>query len=365
MTQILNLSQQLIALETIAGNTQAMSQALELVQSELDSFNVKPFYHKGVESLLFSNTDTIPDKFTVILNAHLDVVAGNHDQFIPKIKGDKLWGRGAYDMKAAAAVEILAFKHIAPKLNFPLGLQIVTDEEQGIDTSTHYQLTKGVSADFALVGESSSCLNIKYAAKGIIWANITFQGKDAHAAYPWQGQNAITQAAQFIKELETLVGKPKAETDHTTVNVSKITTNNPTNNRVPDHCQVTLDIRVAPEDESSIIQTIKAVLPKSAKLQIILNEKASWSDPQSPFIQSLHRVTQKHYPNSKLTKAHGTSDIRFYTAAGSAGVEFGPIGDGAHEAKEWVSIQSLETYYHTLVEWLQNLNQLHTLHTQN
>ena len=352
---ILNLSKKLIRIKSTKGNTEAFNEILHLVQEELDDYNVKPFYSNGSESLLFSNTDTIPNKFKIILNAHLDVVTGASDQFNPQIKHNRLYGRGAYDMKAASAVEILVFKQLAKNLDYPIGLQIVTDEEQGGFDGTKHQLDKGIKTDFALVGESSCKLNIKHKAKGIAWLDIEFTGQGAHSAYPWEGNNAIIQATNFINQVYQLIPKPQKETNQTTINVAKIGSNNDAYNKVPDHCLVSLDIRFAPEDESSIISSIQALLPKTAHLTIKMNEAANFTDPEHPLIYKLVSACNKHHINPQLIGAHGGSDMRFYSAVGSNGIEFGPIGEGAHETNEWVDIPSLVTYYKILNQWLQDL----------
>ncbi len=354
--KILDLSKQLIALETVKGNSHAFTEALKLFQSQLDDFNVKPFFHNDYESLLFSSTDTTPKKFKVILNAHLDVVPGEPSQFKPKVKGDKLIGRGAYDMKAAAIVELLAFKHVAKKVNYPLGLQIVTDEEQGINTSTQYQVKKGVKTDFALVGESSCKLNIKYKSKGLLWLKINFQGQSSHSAYPWLGDNAIKQASEFINKLYQALGYPREESQNTTVNVSKISTNNNAINKTPNDCLLDLDVRFSPKDQDTILTQITNLLPKTAVYEIVMFDPASYTSPHNPFIQQLVKSANKHQIEPKLIGTHGSSDIRFYTRVGSGGVEFGPVGDGDHKEHEWVSIKSLQTYYQILTDWLLSLN---------
>jgi len=70
-------------------------------------------------------------RFQVILNAHLDVVPAQPDQFRPRREGDRLYARGAQDMKVAALVEAQVFRELAAELPYPLALQLVTDEEVG------------------------------------------------------------------------------------------------------------------------------------------------------------------------------------------------------------------------------------------
>jgi len=133
---------------------------------------------------------TRPNNFKIILNAHLDVVSGRKEQYKPYEKDGKLFGRGAIDMKGAAAVEILVFKEIAKKVSYPLALQLVTDEEIGGFCGTKYQIEKGVRADFVIAGEPTD-FGVNNKAKGIIWLKIKTKGKAAHGAYPWRGKKCL------------------------------------------------------------------------------------------------------------------------------------------------------------------------------
>lgn len=66
------------------------------------------------------------------LAAHLDVVPGSNDQFVPKVDGDRLYGRGAYDIKMAIAVfmQIFQDQDCRDKLS-NVGIMITSDEEIG------------------------------------------------------------------------------------------------------------------------------------------------------------------------------------------------------------------------------------------
>ena len=58
-------------------------------------------------------------KFKIILDAHLDVVPGKDYQYKPYEKDGKFYGRGAYDMKAPGAAEILVLKNWRKKFHIP------------------------------------------------------------------------------------------------------------------------------------------------------------------------------------------------------------------------------------------------------
>src|SRR3990167_8779835 len=114
--QILELAKRLIAVNSTKDEPNGLKEVLAIAKKDLTGFSVKEYESNGVPSLIFYNSKSLPKKFKLILDAHLDVVPGKPGQYSPKVVGDKLYGRGAYDMKAAAAAEILLFKEIAAKI---------------------------------------------------------------------------------------------------------------------------------------------------------------------------------------------------------------------------------------------------------
>lgn len=114
--QILPLTKLFITFPSTADNTSVKKRVIESAKTKLSGLTVEEFDKNGSPSLLAYSAPERPDRFRVILNAHLDVVPGAPSQYEPKEKDGKLYGRGASDMKGAAAVELLVFKELAPKL---------------------------------------------------------------------------------------------------------------------------------------------------------------------------------------------------------------------------------------------------------
>lgn len=355
MNEELNTIQNLIRQKTVESNKAAFEQAWQIIDAKLANFSYKRYVSNGYESRLYYASSQMPAKFDVILNFHLDVVEGSETLFIPRVVGDRLYGRGAYDMKAAGVIEMFVFDQLARKLPINLGLQIVTDEEKGGHNGTKYQFENGLTANFGLVGESGSNLTIKTQAKGITWFKVTFIGKSSHAAKPWQGENSLYQANQFLTTLAKRYPIPTSEVWQTTVTPTQITTHNQTLNQVPDLTTVMLDVRFIPEDANLFESNINRMLPPSAKLEILLADCAHNTTNTHPLVTQLLDTCRQNQLPTKLDKSHGTGDIRFFTRNGSAGVEFGPVGDNAHGEDEWISIKSLKKFKTVLTSWLSQI----------
>lgn len=352
LNKIVNLSKEFVSIKSNSNNTAELEKILEVALSNLKDYTIERFEDKGVKSALIYDAQKRPSKFKVILNGHLDVVPGKEYQYSPKIEGDKLYGVGSMDMKASVACLIMAFKEIARKVDYPLGLQLVTDEEIGGYNGTKYQIEKGIKADFVISGESTG-LNIANRAKGVLQVKISTIGKTAHGAYPWRGENAILKMNQFLDSLYKRYPIPDKQAWVTTVNLSNIKTSNESFNKIPDDCEISLDIRYVPEEENTIVNTIKELLPKGFKMEIVEYEPGVFVDESNPYLKVLQKVTEE-VTNQKVLfyGAQGTSDARHFTRVGINGVEFGPVGENIGSDNECVSIKSLDQYLQIIKNFL-------------
>ncbi|MFA9288780.1 MAG: M20 family metallopeptidase [Weeksellaceae bacterium] len=350
--QILDLAQKLISVPSTKDKPEQLQEVLEVAKQELADFTIEEFASNGIPSILVYFGDTRPEKFKVILNAHLDVVPAQESQFKPEVKDGKLYGRGAYDMKAAGAVELLVFKELAKKVSYPLALQLVTDEEIGGHNGAKYQIEQGVRADFVIAGENTD-LTIINRAKGVIWAKIITKGATAHGAYPWLGKNALIRMNKIVEKINTDYPIPTEAAWKTTINVATMETTNDTFNKVPDLCELKLDIRFIPEDAEKVEQYILGLKTDDIDVEIMFKEPLHFTPEDNEYVRKLKEVIGAE---SKILPHHGASDIRHFNVAGVDGIEFGPRGAGHHTDSEWVEVESLQEYYEILHTFLLQLN---------
>lgn len=352
LPKILLLAKKMISIESTADNPKALEKILELSLSNVKEFTIERFECNGVKSALIYNSNKRPRKFKIILNGHLDVIPGKDYQYKPQIKNNKLYGVGSMDMKANVACLMLAFKEVAKKVNYPLGLQLVTDEEVGGFNGTKYQIDQGVRSEFVIAGEPTN-LNIAHQAKGILWAKISSYGKSAHGAYPWRGDNAIWKMKNFLDALAKKYPISKSEQWQTSLNLSRIETSNMSFNKIPDNCVVWLDVRYVHEESDSILNDVKEMLPKGFDLDVVAKEPAMYTDKNNQYVKMLQNIAQKIAKKEILLYgANGSSDVRHFTRVKCPGVEFGPVGSGIGSDEEWVDIFSLQKYNLILKEFL-------------
>jgi succinyl-diaminopimelate desuccinylase len=260
------------------------------------------------------------------------------------------------DMKANLVCAIEAFKNTAKQVQYPLALQLVTDEEIGGFKGTLHQVEEGVNAEFVLSTEPTN-FDIVHEAKGVMWLAITATGETAHGAYPWRGDNAVETIIQLVKHLQTLIINPTEQKWQSTCNIAGIDTPNPTYNKVPDVCTLRLDIRFVPGEGEQLLESIRQSLPANCSLKILANEPALDTKKDNPFVQSLIAVTKQVVGREVILRgAQGSSDARHFQRVGTQGIEFGPVGEGIGSDDEWVSVASLEQFQTILEQYIRALD---------
>src|SRR4029450_11246034 len=103
-----------------------------------------------------------------------------------RIEGDKLLGRGAYDMKGALAVLLLVLRDLSDQEDVRLRLGIVSDEESEEEENrgSDALVASGFIGDFAITGEPTN-LQVGVQAKGVLAMRLEVQGRSGHGPTPW------------------------------------------------------------------------------------------------------------------------------------------------------------------------------------
>jgi succinyl-diaminopimelate desuccinylase len=355
ITDIITLSKELISIPSVDGDKDRMIEVLEVAKKYLPEYAFTPFASNGSPSLLFSNGDKSQKQFKIILSGHLDVVPALEEQFHPYVEDDKLYGRGAKDMKAAAAVMILLFKELGKTLPYSLGLQLTTDEEIGGENGVKHQIAEGVRADFAIIGESTD-FRIIHETKAIINIKLTSKGKAAHSAYPWLGKNAVWNMYEALENVMKAYPIPQEETAETTVTISKIETENKARNIVPADCAAYLNVRYVLKEKETIIPKLQSLLPEGIGFEVINEDVPHSSDPNGFYFKHFKKCSEEILQTEvPLAKAHGASDARYFTQVGCDAAEFGPVGQGHHAEEEFTYTKSLVQYYEILKTFLTSI----------
>ncbi len=295
---------------------------------------------------------------TVVLHGHLDVVPAPEGQFEARLEGDRLYGRGAYDMKGALAAMLLTLVGMREQSDVRVRMAIVGDEEseEAAERGSDHLVDGGFVGDFAITGEPTD-LQIGVEAKGVLALRLLVSGVAAHGATPWLGENAILRAHEVFRSIESLpFARQSSELfDRPSINLGRILGGDALN-KVPDRCAIDVDIRYLPEqDPEAILDEVRGIGPEVA-VRTLFARPPAVVDRDSAFVRVLRTAVGEHHGGEPMSVGRdGASDAVSFLRVGVPAVEFGPLGAGHHGPEEWVSLPSLDAYQQTLRTFLRAL----------
>jgi succinyl-diaminopimelate desuccinylase len=339
----------LIAIPSTADRPEALVAAVDYVERyvrAVPGVHVQRVESQGKPSLVVTLRETRAPG--VFLNAHLDVVPARPEQYEPVIHSGRIYGRGSQDMKGAAAVLLRLMKDLAATPNPPdVGFQFVSDEEIGGADGTGYLLAQGWDCRFFLAAEPTD-LQICYAHKGIVRAEVVLAGVPAHGSRPWEGVNPIAALRDGLAALERRFPTPAAPAYVTTAVPTLISAGEAVN-RLPEAATLTIDIRHIPEATPSEVLAAVAECFPGASVRQVSGGTPLATDPQHAEVQRLAGVIQAvTEAPAGFYREHFGTDARYYGDIGLPAVCCGPTGAGLHSDEEWVEIASLEQLHEVL-----------------
>lgn len=296
---------------------------------------------------------------TVIFHAHFDVVPAHPGQFVPRIEGDRLIGRGSYDMKGALAAMMCVLRDVAanPATAVQLRFLCTPDEEaEDIDLrSTDEVIKAGFTGDFAITGEPTD-LHVGVQAKGVLACRLGVSGRSAHGSTPWLGDNAVLKTIEVFRRIESLpFSRESSELfDRPSINLGRILGGDAFN-KVPDFCVMDVDVRYLPTQNPDEILAQIAALDDVEVIRYFGRPPVS-VPRDSPYVEALVESISRSLKGEALSVGRdGASDAVSFLEAGIPAVEFGPEGAGHHGPEEWVSISSLMRYRAALTDFIYKL----------
>lgn len=347
----------LIAIHSTADDPEALQAAVDYCAERLRGVGLDPHILSsgGLPSLIATTRDT--KRPALLLQAHLDVVPGPAKLFQLTRDGDMFRGRGVFDMKFAAAAFLAAFEslqEILPRLD--VGIMLTTDEEQTSEHGAGYMASLGYGGDTVILPDGGDNWRVEAFAKGAwsFWA--TAHGISAHASRPWEGQNAVDTALQFVKEVKELFPHPSH--DSTTVVVTQLEAGDAIN-QIPDRAKVGLDIRFgAQDDQGSIIQKIQSI---ASNHHITIRERTLIPPHElntaAPAVTEWQRVVSdvRGVDSYGFSMSFGASDARFFQGNDTTVILTRPTGGGAHALDEWISAKESLQFCQVIEEYVKHM----------
>lgn len=361
--ELKNLTSKLIEFKTTASNQEEFLKAFDYIE---DYFKGEPCeinkYKKEdiLSTVLASKSVKKPSKTKIILNGHIDVVSGRKEQFQPKLKNGKLFGRGALDMKGAVAAFLVAFKKYISenKAPSPIAVMIPGDEETGGQCGTRYLLNDiGWESEFAVIGEGRPEFALVTKEKGVVWLKLKTKGEASHSSRPWEGDNALKLLLDDLEILREMLPELESSSWETSLNIASISTPNNTINKIPSRASALVDIRFTKDFASTPKGMIRKIKQKLQNSKLEVKERGSLfqTSPDNPYLKQFRKVVADNLgKDPDFSYNPGASDARFFAENNLPAVVCGPTGDGIHADKEWVDLEFLVIYTKIIYQYLQS-----------
>jgi acetylornithine deacetylase len=283
---------------------------------------------------------------SLLLNAHLDTVGvgGMESPLEPRVEDGRLYGRGAYDMKGALAAIMLVAAE-ATGLRGDVIVTAVADEEFG-SIGTEAVLER-VQADAAVVVEPTE-LQLAVAHRGFVAFELETTGVAAHGSRPDLGVDAIAKMGPLLVALDELDKRLQAGRRHPLVGTgtlhASLIEGGQELSSYPARCVLTGERRTVPGETVEQVERELRDVVGDAELRIVFSREPYEAPTSHQFVELVGRAADA----GEHAGALFWTDAALIAAAGIPTVLYGPVGEGAHAAVEWVDLASLERLRETL-----------------
>ena len=294
---------------------------------------------------------------SLLLNAHLDTVgvAGMQRPFEPVVESNRLYGRGAYDMKAGLAA-IMTVTALAKRHSFrgDLILTAVADEEfASLGTQS---IVRQISADAAIVTEPTE-LRLCIAHKGFVWMEITTEGVAAHGSRPDLGCDAIVKMGHILVGIDHLDQSLRASgSAHQLLGTGSLHASliggGQELSSYPEHCVLQIERRTIPGETKALVEaeiqevisTVQAADPSVVASHTTTVVREPLAVPENaPIVQLLsQQAASIRGAAPPIVGETFWTDAALLAAAGIPAILYGPGGAGAHAVVEWADLEQLQ-----------------------
>ncbi|MEO5708819.1 MAG: succinyl-diaminopimelate desuccinylase [Nocardioidaceae bacterium] len=339
------LTQDLVDIESVSGNEQEIADAVETALRGLDHLEVQRFGHTVVARTHQGHAER------VVIAGHIDTVPLNAN--LPsRLDEENIHGLGSCDMKGGVAVA-LRLAATMPVTNRDITYLFYECEEVEAERNGLQLLSQSnpdlLQADFAILMEPSDAV-VEAGCQGTLRVDVTTRGERAHSARSWMGVNAIHGAAGVLARLNAYEPR-KPVIDgleyHEGLNAVFIS-GGVAGNVLPDECVVSVNYRFAPD--RSVDEAYAHMREVFDGFEIELSDSAPAAMPglsvpaAAAFIEAVGGTANPKF---------GWTDVARFSGLGIPAVNFGP-GDPhlAHKQDEFVPLEHIVRVEQQLRTWL-------------
>ena len=303
---------------------------------------------------------------TLAFLGHTDVVPSGPEAswqsppFEPTIRDDRLYGRGAADMKGSVAAMVVALEQFVtthPDHRGRVGLLLTSDEEgptnlDGVRKVVEHFRTVGERIDWCVVGEPSAKEKlgdlIRVGRRGSLSGTLSVNGVQGHVAYPEKALNPIHAFAPALAELAAVRwDEGNSDFPPTSFQVSNLNAGTGANNVIPGELKALINFRYCTASRAEDLRArTEAILHRHG-----LDFALDWNLSGEPFLTPPGGLLRETVVgvcrdlcglDPEQSTGGGTSDGRFIAPMGAEVVEIGPVNATIHKVDECVAVEELE-----------------------
>ncbi len=301
---------------------------------------------------------------SLVLCAHMDTVSTEGmtiPPFEPRVDGNRVYGRGSYDMKGGAAAILCAMAKLAQEpLRGAVLAALVADEEYASIGTQHFIANH--KADACIVTEPCD-RKLILAHKGFVWAEITTEGHAAHGSRWDIGVCAIARMGRIIAALDEFDRTQLRARAHPLVGPASqhcsIVRGGAGLSTYAPSCTLEVERRTLPgETPEQVLGELRGVIAgagEKASVRLMLAQPPLVCSPDARIAQCVRDAAT--HVTGRAPEEGGVAywmDAALFAAAGIETVNYGADGAGAHEAVEWADLDSVVACAKVLVESTRN-----------
>jgi succinyl-diaminopimelate desuccinylase len=304
----------------------------------------------------------------LLFAGHTDVVppgndgAWSHPPFAGEIADDRLFGRGAVDMKGGIACFVAAaLDHLAANGGKPEGSLsfLITGDEESVAVNGTVKLLKwaaerGETFDHCILGEPSNVEalgdTIKAGRRGSLNGTLIVSGRQGHVAYPERADNPIRGLVTLVAALQAPLDEGSEHFSPSHLEFTSVDVGNTTVNLIPGEARARFNIRYNDRHSQTALKTLIERRAKAAaadRVRYSFDWQPSNADvfvtKPGPFTElAVSAIAEITGRQPKLSTSGGTSDARFIKDYCPV-LEFGLVGQTMHQTDECAPVQDLRT----------------------
>lgn len=353
--QLLSHLRNLVRYRTETRDTAANKACVADIEAQLREvgLHIAAFTFGQYSALLATTRPTKSPK--LLLAAHLDVVPAEDHLYTMDERDGRLYGRGVFDMKFAAACYLQLVDELADELSeYDFGILFTTDEELG-GNSVDQLLAQGYGASVCVLPDGGNDWQLETSNNGAWFIRLQASGETAHGSRPWEGQNAIDRLLVGIQDVKGVFGDLTPHKCSCTV--SSIS-GGEVINQVPGSAEATIDMRFRDlESYQAKRSAIEALaLEHGLSIETIAQVDPGVVDVSEPHIAAFLETAQQ-VSGKAVGQCHslGSSDAHYFVAKGIPTILMRPTGGHPHGDKEWIDKAEFIQFYDVIKAYTQRV----------